>query len=223
MVEFVSKFRKLGPVDMPVYSGARIMMMPVILGDLNSIPSSLDNWISALQQLFRFAYHAGEVGYLTIDEKFVKQGETQRRPGMHVDGSGGWGGGGGGSWGGGSGNKSTGCIVIASPAGCRVWEQKFLGQPGPNGECDHLKDQCGDPISLRAGIAYWLDGLCVHESLPMPVDTKRQFVRLSLPSNAPWYEGYTENPLGVKPTGQILPRRDAFMDWKPELVQSQVV
>jgi hypothetical protein len=47
--------------------------------------------------------------------------------------------------------------------------------------------------------------------MPMKTATKRQFVRLSLPSDGPWFEGYTENPLGIKPPVEILPRRE-FMD-----------
>ena len=66
---------------------------------------------------------------------------------------------------------------------------------------------------LRPETAYWMNATCVHESLPMRSNTRRQLLRLSLPSTAPWFEGYTESPLGVKPTGPILPRRDTFMDW----------
>lgn len=55
--------------------------------------------------------------------------------------------------------------------------------------------------------AYWLDGLCVHESIIQKEDTQRTFVRLSMPSTAPWFEGYTKNPLGIQPTGKILTKR----------------
>jgi hypothetical protein len=53
--------------------------------------------------------------------------------------------------------------------------------------------------------------MCVHESVPVATDTERTFVRLSMPSTAPWFEGYTVNPKGILPTGPILPRR-TFMD-----------
>lgn len=66
---------------------------------------------------------------------------------------------------------------------------------------------------MVAGVVYGCGALTVHKSIPMVKDTPRQFVRLSMPSDAPWYEGYTVNPLGVKPTGPIHDRR-AFMDYR---------
>jgi len=60
---------------------------------------------------------------------------------------------------------------------------------------------------LASGGLYWLSSLCVHESLPVVQDVHRQFVRISLPSTADWYEGCTPNPKGIQPTGKIMPRR----------------
>ena len=67
---------------------------------------------------------------------------------------------------------------------------------------------------FNAGQIYWVDGACVHESLPVSELTKRQFVRLSMPSNAPWFDGYTENPTGILPSNEILPRRALLVDVK---------
>lgn len=39
----------------------------------------------------------------------------------------------------------------------------------------------------------------------MKEDCERTFVRLSMPNDAPWYNGYTKNPKGIKPTGVIIP------------------
>ncbi len=91
--------------------------------------------------------------------------------------------------------------------GCRALNQEFAGWPGRDGESEHLVSQAGLWEIFKANVAYWVDGLCVHESMEMSETSDRQFVRLSLPSTAPWFEGYTKNPLGVLPTGQILPRR----------------
>ena len=51
------------------------------------------------------------------------------------------------------------------------------------------------------------NGLCVHESLPTPVDVNRQFVRISIPSNSPWFVGYITNSLGIQPNGAIINER----------------
>lgn len=206
---FESKYEERGPVDLPDFSGIRVMMMPLILGMGDSIPPMLDRWRGTLAKLFDFCpQHKGQVGYLTIDEKHVKASTTHRREGLHVDGvlngrAGGWGGGGGGGWG----ASGTGMLTVSNPAGCRAWRGTFDGWPGNDGECDHLRDQLGDGELFKPNTCYWVDGLCVHESVPMEKDVDRTFCRLSMPSTAPWFEGYTENPLGVKPTGEILPRR----------------
>mgnify|MGYP001616628646 CR=1 FL=1 len=211
---FNSIYEERGNIVLPEFSGIRIMMMPLILGDIKSVPTFLATWIDAIQNLFEMAReHAEKIGYLTIDEKRVKAGESHRRPGLHVDGvcykgSGAWGGGGG--WGGGA-KDSTGMLTVSNIKGCRVWQGQFDGWPGPEGECDHLTSQCFDPITLKSYTVYWLHGLCIHESIPVQYNVRRQFVRLSLPSDSPWFEGYTVNPLGIKPTGPILPQR-IFMD-----------
>lgn len=231
-MSFESLYEKLNTVQFPDFTGTRIMMMPVVLGDPDSIPQ--DNYRSLIAGLFEmWPKHSGEIGYLTIDERVVHAGRSHRVPGKHVDsvcefgvqrhGGGGGpvqprhGAGGGislnkysGGWGGGHGSwagQGTGMLLVSDVVGCRVWGGTFEGKPGPDGECDHLADQCDDGELMQANNVYWCDGYCVHESLPQPADVKRKLVRLSMPSTAPWFEGYTENPFGVKPTGPILPRR----------------
>jgi hypothetical protein len=210
---FASTFKFVGNVVFPEYSGVRVMMMPLVLGDLDSVPPMLAGYCDTLAMLFALmeTKHVGNVGYLTVDEKIVKRGTTHRRAGLHVDGvfegrCGGWGGGG---WG----SVGNGMLTTSSHVGCRAWNQEFDGYPGNDGECDHLASQLRDAGTIfePRGV-YWVDGLCVHESMPLPVDTNRQFVRLSMPSKAPWFQGYTVNPLGVKPTGDILPPRPYMED-----------
>jgi len=192
------------------------MMMPVVLGDIKSVPAEYQDWHKVLEALFDTAKeHNGQVGYLTIDEKVVESGETHRRAGKHVDGvyngeCGGWGPV---NTGGGWGVKGAGMYTISSHAGCKAWNQSFEGWPGRDGECDHLANQCSDANAeiFEPHRAYWVDGMCVHESLRQVANVFRTFMRLSMPSCAPWFDGYTVNPLGVLPTGPILPRRQ-YMD-----------
>ncbi len=205
---FHSTFCYRGNIELPTFTGMRVMMMPLRLGELDTVPETLDHYRDTLAALFNMAGHRGEVGYLTIDEKHLDAGQCTRRGGVHVDGVfegriGAWGGGGG--WG----SVGNGMLTVSSHPGCRAWLQPVDGIPGPDGECDHLVDQLHDENARTFGAneVYWLDGLAVHESLPVTEAVDRQFVRLSLPSNGPWFEGYTENPLGVVPTGPILPRR----------------
>ncbi|MFM9889857.1 MAG: hypothetical protein ACKVOE_04315 [Rickettsiales bacterium] len=107
----------------------------------------------------------------------------------------------------------NGMLLVSSLPGCRVWKQWFDGVPGLNGECDHLREQIHEGTSeiLAPNMVYWLDPFCIHESMEQPEDTERQLLRLSLPSKCGWNESCTPNPLGIKPTGKILPYRSEFM------------
>ena len=210
---FESKFKKLGHCVVPEKTGVRVMMMPIIIGDSDSIPLSLSELDETLETLFQMTDHQGKTGYITIDAKRVKAGETHRRAGLHVDGvfhgeCGSWGGGGG--WG----SVGNGMITVSSVPGCRAWAKTFDGEIGMDGECDSLASQATneDAVLFEANRAYWVDGLCVHESVPVKEETDRTFIRLSLPSKAAWFEGYTVNPRGVLPTGPILPRREFMQE-----------
>lgn len=213
MTTFNSEVKNLGSFQLPEFSGIRWMMLPFHMEDIeNTIPNH--QWHDTIKKMVDMAPVKSGVGYLTIDESFVPKGEFHRRPGLHVDGVdengsiGGWGGGGG--WGNG------GMIVASSHTGAKSWTGNFKNTIGSNGDCSHMRDDLReeDAIYLLGGIAYFLNETAVHETIPMISDTNRQFVRLSMPSNAPWYEGYTENPLGVKPNGLIKPARSEFMNFR---------
>jgi hypothetical protein len=214
---FESRCERVTEVHLPEFTGLRVMMMPIVIGEVDSLPPTLNDWKTAAAVLFasdiihnKRRDNQGKVGYLTIDEKEVLVGQTHRRAGLHIDGGRGKG------WGGGSGgwaHSSTGMLTVSNIEGCHAWLQDFDGEPGDEGNCEHLRSQLKDGarVIFHPNVVYWASGHCVHESIPQPVSVKRQFVRLSLPSDAPWFEGYTENPLGIKPTGEILPRRE-YMD-----------
>jgi hypothetical protein len=216
-----------GACTLPEFTGIRVLHMPVILGDRKSVPEILSGYLPLLELCAEAeSRHVAKVVYLTVDEKIIPAGESHRRPGLHVDGwykteenvgthapmrGGGWGGGGGGSWGGAGvlGDEGTGLLTIASSPGCKAWKQDFQGEPNHEGDCEHMRPQCSEDHGeiLKPGSLYWFSSLCVHESLRLSVERRRHFVRLSLPSMADWYEGCTPNPLGVKPSGRVMPRR----------------
>ncbi len=208
MGSFDSWAESLCHVQFPDFTGLRIMMMPFRLDDLGTIPAFCAQYRGMIGFMLMHKPACG-VGYLTVDEAVVPAGEFHRRPGLHVDGAGGWSANPG-PWGG-----PEGMLVAASHYGCDVWHQTFVGEPGSDGNCEHLREQCGTPWMMSGGVAWWLGPKTVHESVTVPYEQPRQFVRVSMPSMAPWYEGYTVNPLGVLPTGPIMPRRSAQMGWRP--------
>lgn len=208
----------------PTFTGIKIMMMPFYAQDLDSLPYYLDSYKPMLKHMIEKApehveFPTNSTAYLTIDEKVLAPNVIQRKPGLHVDGmykgtlSGAWGGGGGG-WG----SVGNGMLLVSNTTGlCDIWTGSFKGVPINDGDCEHLREQLHSmrQHTLKAGEVIWADGLCVHESYPTKKEVKRQFVRISMPNNAPWFEGYTENPLGIKPSGCIINERRISKQAKP--------
>ena len=211
-----SQFSTLGPAVLPPFSHTRILMMPVCLDDLSgTLPPALYAWLPLMRSMRAAGPCRSGTAYLTIDEREVAEGGTHRRPGLHVDG---WADDGGGSWGGGGwGGREAGMLVVASHTGSVVYPQRFEGVPRQYGDCEHLREQCRSAPPLRAGVVYRLQGMTVHEAIPVHTDARRQFVRLSMPSRAGWPCSNTPNPLGVPPSGPILPARlGAFTQYDPQ-------
>ena len=204
--KIISTYRKVWHyelVEFPEFTGLRIMMMPVVIGSYLGIPKQYHEILSQLFGITEDRWR-GHVGYLTIDEKYLITGNCLRRAGKHVDGyyngkCGAWGGGG---WG----SVGNGMLTVSNSSHCKAYLGIYEGIPGNDGECDHIKLDDSYEIFEKNQI-YWLDGSCIHESIPVEVDIKRQFVRLSMPSGGPWFEGYTKNPAGILPSNEILPPR----------------
>lgn len=195
----------------PEFSEKRVMMMPYMVEDpRGSLPGYLQEYAQMLSCSFPVLSEG--VGYLTIDEAIVPAGQTHRRPGLHVDGLGGWSGTAA-PWAGGIGGMYTAASVTASFG----WVGEYEAEIGQDGEVKklNLEKFNAEPLALQRGTVYHCNPLFLHQSVPLPWTVKRQFVRVSTPSTAPWYEGYTPNPLGIKPTGPILPRRTAQMGYRP--------
>lgn len=202
-----SRIQAHAPVRLPAFRGTRVMMLPVIVGQ----PDSLH--LGEYREVFAAMSRAlpgceGRTAYFTVDEKVLHEGQTHRRAGVHTDGGQGRG------WGGPLNpwaNIDTGMVSLSSHVGCRAWRGDVPGRTREEGDASRLDLSGTEEVELQPDVPYWMSAECVHESLPARRVTPRQFVRLSPPSDAPWYEGYTASPLGVRPTGCVLPRRP-FMD-----------
>jgi hypothetical protein len=128
---------------------------------------------------------------MTVDEKVVPAGMSQRRPKPHVDGCfmpeam---------SWGhdgtrwlhycndvGAGPVARMAVIVAASVAGCRAWRGTFDGAPKSDGDLTHIADQLHDGEVLAANAGYLLSPDCIHESMTFERDTRRTFLRIALP------------------------------------------
>ena len=153
-----------------------------------------EDYLEPVTALCRAAGATHGIAHMTVDEKLVEAGRSQRRPRPHVDGrfmpeAQHWGHqpGPGPSWlhycndiGRGPIARMA-VIVAASVAGCRAWRGTFDGQPAIDGDLTHIADQLGDGEVLPANVGYLLSPDCVHESMLFAEDTRRTFLRIALP------------------------------------------
>lgn len=203
MVEQVltSTYRPLVPVMLPPSRGRQIRYHAFDL-EAPRLPEGFEDYYEAVTTLCRQAGATTGIAYLTVDEKVVEPGMSQRRPGPHVDGcfrvvgdQASWGGGGGG-WlhycndVGASAIGRMAVIIAASVAGCRAWKGRFVGRPAPDGDLSHISEQLGDGDLLPANQGYLLSPDCVHESIRFDQATLRTFIRIALPVSfaeaTPW-------------------------------------
>jgi len=214
-----SVVENLGTEMLPEFKGDRVLMMPIHLHDVKaSVPENLKRWIPFIEKAVELGPCKQGTAYLTIDESVVESGRHHRRPGLHVDGwqdeggtehGGGWGGGGG--WG--SQTTGEGMIIATNYLGSVGWHQEVEGWPKIYGDCEHLRPKLNmnKMVPFLPNTLYRLDGLTVHESIPVRKTVSRQFFRLSMPSDGVWPSSNTPNPLCIMPEGKITsPRPEEF-------------
>ena len=225
----------------PEFGSLRVMMMPFDWNDPEkTIPTEFGEWkesvVNLVNQIGIKFPKDYSIGYLTIDQGVQQKGKTLRRPEAHCDGKGSWGGA---SWGGVNADPramlsvenaldalgedvqmsgvGTGCflatrIIGSNRSSTMLYRGPLVGRFGPDGSADHLVGTLMNKLLPPAQVV-WLDPLAVHAAIPSKGDEVKQVIRLSGPSDSVWYRGYTENPLGIKPAGNIVSGREEQMSY----------
>lgn len=178
-----SRFAPLVPVDLP-YKGRQNYMHeidarnPVML-------KGFEDYFDPVMALLRAAGLNKGQAFMTVDEKLVMPGFSQRRPGPHVDGHfakelGRW-------------NHGPGwnhycnevpiprmhVIVAASVVGCLAWEGDFDTEPKNDGDLSHIEDELGIGTYLEANMGFLLSPDCIHESTIFQQSVERSFLRIA--------------------------------------------
>ncbi len=148
-----------------------------------TMPEGFADYVPIVDDLLRASGVRKGVAYITVDEKIVRPGMSQRRPGPHVDGcfmpeAMRWGSG----W-----NhycnhvpfERMPVIVAASVSGCKAWAGLFDATPREDGDLSHA--ELGEGALLPANQAFFLSPDCVHESMIFDKPTRRTFLRLAMP------------------------------------------
>merc|ERR1719235_1321564 len=79
--------RNRGPkkYEFPPSTDACVNLMPFVMGRKDTLPSNLQQYWPLIEACGLSKDDKERVGYLTVVESWVEPGETQRRPGLHVD------------------------------------------------------------------------------------------------------------------------------------------
>lgn len=185
-----SDYRALCAVKLP-YCGRQHYMHTFDIGN-PQMREGFEDYLEPVTRLCRAAGLTNGIAHMTVDEKVVKAGMSQRRPKPHVDGCfvpatmdwshpiPGW-----------LHNcndirrgpiQRMAVIVAATVAGCRAWRGRFNGQPASDGDLSHIQNQLNAAYSevLPADTGYLLSPDCVHESMIFTGDTQRTFLRIAV-------------------------------------------
>ncbi len=187
-------FKKLNKLQFPEYTGIKVNMMPIIMGDANSIPTYLHQYIDMINSC---KFKKGDIVYLSIHESIVEKGDTQRRTGIHTDATktNGWGG----PWG--SIEEDKGIYMASTDGRCKIWNCLFFDVDDHGGIISQLD---ADNELMEENTMYWLGDRTPHESLPAVSTGQRQWFRLVSPAIGIWFSKHnTPNPLGVLPKAPI--------------------
>lgn len=180
-----SDYRPLCPVVLP-YADRQKYMHTFDLAAPAMAPG-FEDYLQPVRALCSAAGATIGLAHMTVDEKAIDAGMSQRRPKPHVDGcfmteTTSWGHPG---WAHSCNNVPLGAfkrmaVIIASTViGCRAWRGIFDGHPASDGDLSHLS--LGEGEILPADIGYLLSADCVHESMIQPVRVRRTFLRIALP------------------------------------------
>merc|ERR1719410_2464405 len=77
--------KDFGQACFPEPRDININMMPFIMGQKDSIPEAYQHYWPLIQQCLVPKAEYGKVCYLTIQESPVAAGQSQRRPGVHIE------------------------------------------------------------------------------------------------------------------------------------------
>ena len=229
-------------INFPEPTGININMMPIVLRWREYLPDYLKGYYNMIdlcvreqigvEGVWEKCYEGKWIGYLTIQESIVEPGETQRRPGLHIESPLGkgrlipqpdykkvseeeyhnsewksiaWGTG---RW---SGTHHADGIYMASNTENSTKLYPYLVENSEkvtdiHGGLEEYQNDLEGEI-MKKDTMYWFTDKTPHESLPNLTDKPvyRQFFRLVVGPIGVWYSQHnTPNPLGVQPETLIV-------------------
>lgn len=191
-------------IKFPEFTGVRCLMMPFIQGDASSLPDEYKSYSDIINNNY---LEKGEIGWLTIDEKFVEANTSQRgynsngiNRNVHIEvGSGNkWGSGG--YWGGKPNtllSKDTKVLIANSISDtCRYWNNLEYRYTLDGDLSEYIKDYPEETgVMMKEGEISEISIFTPHECINQKQSQNRQFFRIvgkGVEGKEPYF---TENPL----------------------------
>lgn len=182
-------FTRCGTVSFPPPSGIDINMMPFIMGDETSLPENLQEYYDPLVGMCPVSRtELGKVCYLSITERYIEKGNTQRRGGLHIEApvhhfSFSPGGYKRARWGMGQMTleEFKGGIYTASNVSnsCAIWDALVdKSTTDSHGGMEHLRPLLNAPYLIQANELIWMTDRTPHQAIPQYESGYRQFFRL---------------------------------------------
>ena len=187
-------YQALDKISFPNFKGIMVNMMPIIVGDVKSLPEELKPYQNLINKT---KLEQGSIAYLTVRESIITDSKTQSRSGIHVEAPklNCWGGG---NWGGCIDNK--GIYMASNDGACNIWNE-YVEERDQFGACSPKTK----PEKMKANMLYWLTDKTPHEAIPSVNGFERQFFRLVSDEVSLWFSQHnTPNPLGILPTCEIV-------------------
>lgn len=200
---FTSAVKELNPVSFPDFTGERIYMQKFYKEE--GLPKHLSRWQQTVDQML-LQVDTDEPIFLMVDQGIVKPNTSHRRPGPHIDGY--WiedlqahGGSSGGhrfhnetetliakngrldsgpSWQTIDLSEPESIILASDLSGCKAYVGDWSGPIGEGGDCSDISFSDLSEFTMQANSAYMGNVSFIHESIPLPFETKRTLVRLNL-------------------------------------------
>jgi hypothetical protein len=184
----------LNKITFPKFTGINCNMMPFIQGNSESLPEEYKSYSSIVESLF---LNKGRIGYLTIDEKYVDSGTSQRGfnsigiiRNVHVETGNReenvyrWGSNTGTMpWGHGEGTrlaKGTKVLIANSiDDTCRIWDNQEFRLTHDGDLSEYIEDYSEESGTLlKAGEVKVIDIHTPHECVIQKESGNRQFFRI---------------------------------------------
>ena len=199
----------INQIEFPEFTGVRCSMMPFIQGESSSLPQEFQPYANIINENY---LEKGEIGFLTIDERFVNAGKSQRgfnsfgiNRNVHIEVGrheqmNCWGGSGGSSWGGKLKtvlDDNTKVLIANSISDtCRLWNKEEKRHTKDGDLSAYINDYPENTgLLLKCGEVAKISIFTPHECVSQKYSSNRQFFRIVSKGVKGREDYFTINPL----------------------------